>query len=454
MNADVVVLGMGPGGEDVATELAKAGLDVVGVEKELLGGECPYWACVPTKMMVRGSDALAEAHRVNVLAGRSTVEASWDPVARRIREDATDNWNDTVAVDRFKSKGGRFVRGAGRLDGPRRVVVDGEAIDVSKAVVIATGTRPAIAPIDGIDQVDYWTNRGAVAATEVPESLIVVGGGGVGCEFAQVFARYGSKVTLLEGEAHVLPREETEACELLHEIFAADGIEVRADHAAVACGSEGDGVLVTLKDGSTVSAERLLMATGRKADLAAIATSTIGVDEDEQWIPVDDQLRVKGAPGVWAIGDVTGGGFTHMAVHHARIAAADILGRPGPGTSDRAKPRVTFTDPEVGATGLTERQAREQGIDVRTGTSRVPSSARGWIHKAGNEGFIKLVEDHQHGVLVGATSMGPVGGEVLSMLTLAVHAEVPTDHLRHMIYAYPTFHRAVEDALRSLAEAG
>jgi pyruvate/2-oxoglutarate dehydrogenase complex dihydrolipoamide dehydrogenase (E3) component len=448
--ADVVVLGMGPGGEDVATTLVKAGLDVVGVEKELLGGECPYWACVPTKMMVRATDSLAEAGRVNALAGHSTVESSWDPVARRIREDATDDWNDQVAVDRFKSAGGRFVRGAGRLDGPARVVVDDQPIEVSKAIVVATGTRPRLPAIDGLDAVDYWTNRGAVAATEAPESLVVVGGGAVGCEFAQVFARFGSRVTLLEGEDHVLPREETEACKLLHEIFAADGVDVRADQAAVACAAGDDGVAVTLKDGGTVSGAKLLVATGRRADLAAIATSTIGVDEDEEWIPVDDHLRVKGAPGVWAIGDVVGGGFTHMAVHHARIVADDILGKPGPGTSDRAKPRVTFTDPEVGAVGLTEREAREQGIDVRTAIAQVPASARGWIHKAGNEGFIKVVEDSKRRVLVGATSMGPVGGEVLSMLTLAVHAEVPTDHLRHMVYAYPTFHRAVEDALRDL----
>ena len=281
-----------------------------------------------------------------------------------------------------------------------------------------------------------------------------MGAGAVGCEFAQVFARFGSQVTLLEGAAHLLPSEETEACQLLHEIFRTDAIDVRPDQAAVACRSDGDGVEVTLQSGDTVSGERMLIATGRRADLAAIGTSSIGVDEAEHWIPVDDHLRVKGAPGVWAIGDVVGGGFTHMAVHHAGIAVADILGRQTPGTSDRAKPRVTFTDPEVGAVGLTERQARDRGIDVRTGVSQVPSSARGWIHKVGNEGFIKLVEDRSRGVLVGATSVGPVGGEVLSMLTLAIQAEVPCEDLRHMIYAYPTFHRAVEDALRDLATAG
>jgi pyruvate/2-oxoglutarate dehydrogenase complex dihydrolipoamide dehydrogenase (E3) component len=451
MTADVVVLGMGPGGEDLATTLAKAGLDVIGVEKELLGGECPYWACVPTKMMVRATDALAEAQRVNVLAGHSTVERSWAPVARRIREEATDDWNDETAVRRFESIGGRFIRGVGRLDGPKRVIVDDERIDVSKAIVIATGTKPKIPPIEGIDGADYWTNRGAAKATEVPDSLVIVGAGAVGCEFAQMFARFGSRVTLLEGQAQVLPREETEACDLLHDIFSADGIDVRAEQAAAMCSSGADGVVVTTDKGSTVSGERLLVATGRKADLHAIATSTIGIDEGSQWIPVDDHLRVQGAPGVWAIGDVVGGGFTHMALHHGRIAAADILGQPVPGTSDRAKPRVTFTDPEVGAVGLTERQAREQGLNVRTGLSQVPESARGWIHKVGNEGFIKLVEDKARGVLVGATSMGPVGGEVLSMLTLAVHAEVSVEDLRHMVYAYPTFHRAVEDALRDLA---
>jgi len=448
--ADVVVLGMGPGGEHVATDLAEAGMDVVGVEKELLGGECPYWACVPTKMMVRATDSLAEAQRVNVLAGRSSVERSWMPVATRIRKEATDDWNDAAAVKRFEDAGGRFVRGTGRLDGPKRVVVNDEAIDVAKAIVIATGTKPRIPPIEGIDGIDYWTNRGAVKATEVPESLVIVGGGAVGCEFAQVFARYGSQVTLLEGEAHVLPREEPEACKLLHEIFATDGIDVRAEQAAVACEATGDRVVVTTDKGSTVSATRLLVATGRKTDLGAIATSTIGVDESARWIPVDDHLRVTGAPGVWAIGDVVGGGFTHMAVYHGRIAAADIRGQSVPGTSDRATPRVTFTDPEIGAVGLTEQQAREQGLDVRTGLSKVPESARGWIHKVGNDGFIKLVEDARRGVLVGATSVGPVGGEVLSMLTLAVHAEVRVEDLRRMIYAYPTFHRAVEDALSDL----
>jgi len=451
VNADVVVLGMGPGGEDVATTLAKAGLDVVGVEKELLGGECPYWACVPTKMMVRATDLLAEARRIPGMAGSATVTPDWTPVARRIRDEATDNWNDKAAVARFEKAGGRFVRGEGRFEAPGVVLVDGTTFEVSRAVVVATGTRPAIPPVPGLDQVDYWTNRGAVQSEKVPSSLVVMGGGSVGCEFAQVFARYGSRVTLVEGLRHLIPNEDVEACELLQRIFAAEGIDVRTGAKAERVERGGDGITVTLDDGSQVSGERLLVATGRKTDLAAVGVGRLGLDEKAKWLEVDDHLRVKGAERVWAIGDVTGGGFTHIATYHAGITVADILGQEVAGAEDVAIPRVTFTDPEVGAVGLTEKAARERGIDVRTGTSQVPSSARGWIHKAGNDGFIKLVEDAERGVLVGATSTGPVGGEVLSMLTLAVHARVPTADLRRMVYAYPTFHRAVEDALRDLA---
>ena len=206
---------------------------------------------------------------------------------------------------------------------------------------------------------------------------------------------------------------------------------------------------MTLSDGGTVTAEKLLVATGRKADLSRLGIDRLGLDPAARGITVDDRMRA--GEGVWAVGDVTGhGAFTHMAMYQAGIAVRDILGQDGPPADYRATPRVTFTDPEIGAVGLTEAQARAAGLRVRVGTGQVPSSSRGWIHKAGNEGFIKLVEDAERGVLVGATSAGPVGGEVLSALAVAVHAEVPVETLRHMIYAYPTFHRGIEDALRDL----
>jgi pyruvate/2-oxoglutarate dehydrogenase complex dihydrolipoamide dehydrogenase (E3) component len=213
---------------------------------------------------------------------------------------------------------------------------------------------------------------------------------------------------------------------------------------------DGARVTVALGDGTTLAAAQILVATGRRADLAAAGLGAVGVDESQPWVPVDDHLRVT--DGVWAVGDITGkGAFTHVAVYQSPIAVADILGQDHPPADYRGVPRVTFTDPEIGAVGFTEAQARDAGIDVRVGATRVPQTARGWIHKAGNDGVIKLVEDTGRGVVVGATAMGPTGGEILGLLTLAVHAQVPTDQLRQMIYAYPTFHRGVEDALRDLA---
>ncbi len=447
--ADVIVLGMGVGGELVAERVADAGLDVIGIEANLVGGECPYWGCIPTKMMTRAGNALAEARRVPVLAGSATVEPDWAPVAARIRNEATDTWDDAAAVQRFEGKGGRFVRGTGRLDGPGRVEVDGRTLEARRAVVLATGTRPAVPPLPGLDNVEFWTNREAVEAKEVPPSLVVLGGGAVGLELGQVFARFGSKVTIVERGERVLPPEEPEACELVAEVFAKEGIDVRMGVGARSVAGTAEGVEVTLDDDERVTGERLLVATGRRTDLQQLGVASVGLDESARSVPVDDRLRA--ADRLWAIGDVTGlGPFTHIAVYQARIAAADILGEDAPPADYHALPRVTFTDPEVGAVGLTEQRARDEGIDVRVGFAPLQKSSRGWIHKVGNEGFFKLVEDRRRRVLVGATSVGPHGGETLGLLTLAVHAEVPVEQLRRMIYAYPTFHRGIEDALREL----
>jgi pyruvate/2-oxoglutarate dehydrogenase complex dihydrolipoamide dehydrogenase (E3) component len=450
---DVVVVGMGPGGEDAAARLAGAGLAVVGVEARLVGGECPYYACVPTKMMIRAADAVAGARRVGDLAGSAEVHPDWAPVAARIRSEATDNWDDTVAVRRFEEAGGRFVRGRGRITAPGEVTVstsDGDRVfSAGKAIVLNPGTEPAIPPIDGLAGTPYWTNRDAVAVERVPDSLIVLGGGPVGCEFAQVFRRFGAEVTVVEAQPRLLAGDEPESSELLADVFAAAGIEIRAGKSAVRVDYESGRFGVRLDGGEVLTADQLLVATGRRTDLAALGIGAAGLDERATTIEVDERMRA--ADGVWAIGDVTGkGAFTHMSMYQARIAAADILGEDGETADYRAVPRVTFTDPEIGSVGLTEAAARQQGLTVRTGLTKVPSSTRGWIHKSGNEGLIKLVEDTDRGVLVGATSAGPTGGEVLSALALAVHAEVPTARLRQMIYAYPTFHRAIEAALHDL----
>ena len=448
---DVAVIGMGPGGEHVAGTLAERGLRVLGIESALVGGECPYWGCIPSKMMIRAGNALAEARRVPLLAGSvGEVRPDWGPVARRIRDEATDDWTDQVAVDRFTGKGGTLVRGRGKLAGPGRVEVDGVTYAVTTGIVVATGTRPSIPPIDGLDQVPYWTNHEAVEAKELPASLIVLGGGAIGCELAQVFARFGVQVTVVEAAEHLLPSEEPEAGDLLRSVLEAEGVQVRLGVGAGRVDRDGDGIAVTVGAGPVLRADRLLVATGRRADPAAAGLATVGVDPAARTAPVDEHCRV--ADGVWAVGDVTGqGAFTHVAMYQAGIVIRDILGEDGPAADYRALPRVTFTDPEVGSVGLSEKQARERFASVAVGSTSGPSTARGWIHKVGNEGLIKLVADADRGVLVGATSMGPAGGEVLGALTVAVHAQVPLETLRSMIYAYPTFHRGIEDALRDLS---
>jgi len=448
IRADVVVIGMGPGGEDLAGRLAESGLDVVGIDRALVGGECPYWGCVPSKMMIRAADLLAEARRIPGMAGDAVVRPDWAPVAQRIRDEATDNWDDRVAVERFEGKGGRFLRGEGRIVAPGRVAVGDQIVEAGRGIVVATGTRPSIPPIPGLHRVSYWTNREAIEAKELPSSLIVLGGGAIGVELAQVFARFGVDVSVVEALDRLVPADEPEAGTQLAEVFAAEGIAVHTSATVAEVHRDGRRVAVDLDTGDTVAAAQLLVATGRRADLAAVGLGAVGIDETQRAVPVDDRLRVT--DGVWAIGDITGKGeFTHVAMYQSAIAAADLLGEEHEPARYHAVPRVTFTDPEIGAVGLTEAQAREAGIPVAVGLTRVPNTARGWIHKAGNDGFIKLVADTDRGTLVGATAMGPNGGEVLGLLSVAVHA-VPVDSLRTMIYAYPTFHRGIEDALRDL----
>jgi pyruvate/2-oxoglutarate dehydrogenase complex dihydrolipoamide dehydrogenase (E3) component len=425
---DVVVIGLGPGGEDVAGRLAEAGLSTVGIENRLVGGECPYWGCIPSKAMVRAADLLAEGRRIPGMAGTAAIEPSWAPVAARVRE-VTGGWDDQEAVDRLTNKGARVIRGKGRITGPREVTVGDEVLHARRGVVIATGTAPAVPPIDGLDGTPYWTNREAIEATERPESLIVLGGGAIGCELAQVFARFGTEVTLVEALPRLLALEEPEAGDLLRKTFESEGIKVHTGKKAERIRYDGRFRVDDLE------ADRLLVAIGRRTNLD-------GLGQDGRFVEVDENMRA--GDGLWAVGDITGKGmFTHVAMYQAGIAVRDILGQNGPPAEYEALPRVTFTDPEIGAVGLTEQQAHDKGLDVRVYLTDLAVSARGWLHHA--QGFIKLIESDGH--LVGATTAGPMGGELLAALAVAIHGQVPVDRLRHMMYAFPTFHRAIEAAL-------
>jgi pyruvate/2-oxoglutarate dehydrogenase complex dihydrolipoamide dehydrogenase (E3) component len=473
MDFDLAVLGLGPGGETVAGAAAEHGWSVLGVDPGLVGGECPYYGCIPSKMMLRGAEVLAEAGRVDALAGRASVTAEYPIVARRIRDEATDDWDDRVAVERFTGKGGTFRRGAGSLagrdpDGRLRVVV-GDETHTAERVVIATGTAPAVPPIDGLAELRaasggpdgvVWTNRDAVRAPDAPESLIILGGGAIGCEFAQGLARFGTRVTVLEAAPRILGPEEPEVSAVVGEVLRREGVDVREGTSAAGVSADvraaDGGVTVRLADGGRVSAQKLLVAVGRAPNLDDIGLVSVGLGADRRRsVPVDEHMRLLGddgpVPGLYAVGDVTGhGGFTHVAMWQAQVLTAHLLGRPEHFGGYHGLAWVTFTDPEVGRVGLSEQQARDQGIRVRTGSQRIAASSRGWIHGPGNDGLVKLVADADRGVLVGATVVSPAGGELLGLLTLAVHARVPIDTLATMHYAYPTLHRAILDAVQDL----
>ena len=449
---DVVVLGLGPGGEASANKLAKAGLEVIGVERDLVGGECPYYGCIPSKMMIRAANALTESRRVPELGGSSTTTPDWSIVAERIRTEATHGWDDTQSTKRLEDSGATVVRGHGRLVGPRTVEVEGQTIRASRGVVLNMGTSPGAPPIDGLDGTPYWTNREVFRILELPRSLAVLGAGPIGSELAQVFARFGVEVTLLDIADRVLSGEEPEAGALLEEVLERDGVRVRTGVDICCTSYEDDGFHLKVGD-DTITAEKLLVAAGRVPQIADVGLESVGVDPEVPSLDTDGRMRVlqdgKAVDGLWAVGDIVGlGAFTHTSIYQASIAVRNILGEDGPEADHRAVPRVTYTDPEVGSVGLTEEQARAEGRDIRVATVDVAEASRGWLHHTGNEGLVKLVAEGDE--LIGATSVGPMGGEVLSMLTTAIHARVPISTLRTMIYPYPTFHGAVRSALSEL----
>lgn len=448
---DVVILGLGPGGEYAANKLARAGLEVIGVDELLVGGECPFFGCTPSKLMIRGADVVAEARRVEGLGGQSHVHPDWHVVAERVAK-ATNDWHDHGHVERLEKAGVQIVRGTGRLDGPGRVAVDGAngrvELVARRGVVLGTGTRPEVPAIDGLASTPYWTNRELVRLTELPDSLIVIGGGAIGCELTQTLARFGVDVILLEAAERIMVSEEPETSAVIEQVLTDDGVDVRTGVDIARVAYDGS-FAVELSDGARLESAALLVSAGRRPNLDHVGLETVGLDPESTAIATDERMRA--AELLWAVGDITGkGAYTHVARYQAVAAVRDLLDRDGPWAEYHSVSRVTFTDPEIGSVGLTEQQARDAGVRVAIGLAQIEKSSRGWIHGDGAVGLIKLVADVDAGILVGATAVAPCGGEVLGLLAAAVHARTPVPTLRGMHFAYLTFHRTIENALNDL----
>jgi len=445
---DVVIVGAGPAGEHAAGKCRSAGLTTALVEAELVGGECSYWACMPSKTLLRPGQVLASARRVpGARAAVTGVLDSGEALARR--DWMTSGWDDKSQVGWVEGIGATLVRGKGRLAGDRAVEVEqpGGArrrLLATQAVILAAGSTAVVPPIEGLRDIRTWDNRDATSAKEVPDRLLVLGGGAVGVEMAQAWRRLGSRqVTVVEGADRLLPMEEPFAGEQLAAAFAEEGIRVITGarmNAVTRAGQDGP-VTATLEDGRTVTADEILVAVGRRPNTADLGLDTVGLQPGRP-VEVDDSLRAVQVPGGWlfAIGDVNGRALlTHMGKYQARMAVDALLGQPVTAVADhRAVPRVTFTDPQVAAVGLTEAQARAAGIAVRVVQVRLEEVAAAAVAGEGVTGTAQLVVDDDHRLVVGATFTGPDIGEALHAATIAIACEVPVDRLRHAVPAFPT----------------
>jgi pyruvate/2-oxoglutarate dehydrogenase complex dihydrolipoamide dehydrogenase (E3) component len=434
----VVVIGGGSTGEAFAGALRGLEPDtpITLIEQGLVGGECSYYACMPSKALLRPPEALAAARLVpgaaEAVTGAIDAErAFWH------RDQVTGGLDDSSQVDWLADHQIELVRGEARVAGPGAIEVGGRTIGYGR-LLIATGSVPSIPPVRGLDRVDFWTNREATSTHEVPERLIVVGGGPVGCELAQVFARMGSRVTLVDAANRLLSRDHPDAGALIADVLAGEGVTLRL-------GQELErvepGLRAWLRDGTSVAADRLLVAAGRRPNVAGLGFEELGVTISEHGIEVDEQLRA--AEHVWAAGDVTGiAMFTHVGKYQARLAAAAMAGHEVR-ADYRAVPAVTFTDPQVASVGDTSGEGTVMG--ERGSTARLSTYER-----PRRPGFLKVFADPRRRVLVGAVAVGPEAGEWLGQLTLAIRAEVSVDLLLETIQPYPTFSEAIQFAVRDL----
>jgi pyruvate/2-oxoglutarate dehydrogenase complex dihydrolipoamide dehydrogenase (E3) component len=443
---DVIVLGAGPAGEAAVNGLLRGGASVAMVERELIGGECTNWACVPTKTLLRPPEVKGESKRA---PGVPDPRLDFGPLAE-YRDYMVSNHDDTKRQKSYEERGVTVVKGDGTLDGPGRVRVNGRVLE-AKDVIVATGSDPVIPPLEGLEESGYWTNREASSLHEIPESAVILGGGPVGIELAQFLSRYGCEVTVVHKPDRLVNREDPHLCSLLAKQLREDEVTVKLGVSGDRVRKDGGKRVLTLSSGEEVAGDVLIVAVGRRPRSKGLNLESAGIEPGPRGIQVDDQLRA--GDGVWAIGDCTGVAmFTHNGKYQGRVAVSNILGKPAK-ADYRAIPRIVFTNPEIAAVGLTEDAAREQGLDVSSAVIDLPTSiARPYTYEQDPRGTLGVVVDRDRNVLVGAWALAPLASEWIHQAVLAVRAEVPLDVLQDTVAQFPSYSEGYLSALRELPE--
>jgi dihydrolipoamide dehydrogenase len=438
---DLIVIGAGPAGEVVASRAPNGGLRTALIERELVGGECAYWACIPSKTLLRPGEVRLQAPRT---AGTDEPAQHWDAIAA-YRDFMVRNLDDGDEIESYEKQGVTVVKGAASFLDPHTLQV-GEQTLTGERIVIATGSETAVPEIDGLRDAGYWTNRDVTGMSSVPGSVCVLGGGPVGIELAQLLRRFGATVIVIEHAGRLLDREHPRVGELLHEALTEDGIEVHLDSEVTAVHAAGGARTVTA-GATTVTADQVLVATSREPRIDGLALENAGIEAGPKGIEVDERCRCNGADGIWAVGDVTGEmPFSHVAMYQGRIVVADILGQPAR-ADYTAVPRCVFSDPEIAAVGVTEPEGAHQSlarVELRD------AIARPWTYETDPRGELAVIADRARGVLVGAWAVGPHASEWIHYAALAIKASVPVETLTDTVAQFPTYTEAYLKALDQL----
>jgi pyruvate/2-oxoglutarate dehydrogenase complex dihydrolipoamide dehydrogenase (E3) component len=443
---DVIIIGMGVGGEAAAGRLLAAGKRVALIERELIGGECAYWACIPSKTLLRGPEVRAEASRA---AGVATPVLDW-PGLRDYHDYMVRHLDDTAQVKGYEQAGATVIKGPARLAGPGRVEAAGQLLEAGH-VVIATGSEPVRPLIEGLDQVPVWTSRDATNVRDIPGRVLLVGGSAVGVELAQFYAGMGAQVTIVQRADRLVDREDPRVGELTAEALAADGVAIHTGRTVTRAQPAADGALLTLSDGTQIETDVVILGSGRSPRTAGFGLETAGAQlTGRGGISVDD--RCQAGPGLWAVGDVTGVAlFTHVATYQGRVVADNILGRDRR-VSYEGIPRVVFADPEIAAVGLTAAQAAARGITTATAEISVAESVdRSWTYERDPRGAVGVLADRDRGVLAGAWAVAPLASEWIHYAALAIRAQIPVSVLLDQVAQYPTYTEAWHATLEQLS---